>query len=130
MVLKVRPKIAAPKGCPLSACMVLLRGAWTLEVMWSLSGGPPRFSEMRRDHSAISAKVLSARLKDIETRCVVTRSTMQTRPPTVEYGLTDLGQQLIPVVHAIVEVASSQHLRQIEAFGPPPESAHSLEGES
>ena len=85
---------------------------------------------MRRDHSAISAKVLSARLKDIETRCVVTRSTMQTRPPTVEYGLTDLGQQLIPVVHAIVEVASSQHLRQIEAFGPPPESAHSLEGES
>jgi DNA-binding HxlR family transcriptional regulator len=40
---------------------------------------------------------------------------MQTRPPTVEYALTDLGQELIPVIRAIVEVGSGLHLRQVEA---------------
>ena len=116
MVLKVRSKVPMPTGCPLSACMDLLGGVWTPEVIWSLSRGPRRFSEVRRDLPAISAKVLSARLRDLETKCVLTRTAMQTRPPTVEYALTDLGQELVPVINAIVEVGSSLHLRQVEAF--------------
>ncbi len=116
MVLKVRAKAPAPSGCPLSACMTLLRGAWTPEVIWSLSSGPRRFSEVRRTLPAISAKVLSARLRELETRCVLTRTVMQTRPPTVEYALTDLGQELIPVIRAIVEVGSSLHQREVQAL--------------
>ena len=115
MVLKRRSKVPAPAGCPLSACMDLLRGAWAPEVIWSLSKGPRRFSEVRRDLPEISAKVLSARLRDLETRCVLTRSIMDTRPPTVDYTLTDLGEQLIPVIRAIVEVGSSLHLREVRA---------------
>jgi DNA-binding HxlR family transcriptional regulator len=110
--------------------MDLLRGAWTPEVIWSLSGGPRRFSEVRRALPAISAKVLSARLRELETRCVLTRTVMQTRPPTVEYALTDLGQELLPVLRAIVEVGSSLHLRQVEAFragGMEPRTAASAE---
>ena len=71
---------------------------------------------MRRDHATISAKVLSARLKDLETRCVLIRSVRQTRPPTVEYSLTELGAQLIPIIRAIVDVGSDLHVRQTEAF--------------
>ena len=60
---------------------------------------------------AISAKVLSARLKDLEERRVLSRTVLATTPPSVEYALTDLGEELIPAIRAIVEVGSKLHLR-------------------
>ena len=60
---------------------------------------------------AISAKVLSSRLKDLETRGVLTRTVLATTPPSVEYALTDLGEELIPAIRAIVAVGSKLHLR-------------------
>ena len=47
MGLKVRKSKAPPppKGCPMGACMALLGGAWTTNLVWQLSGGPRRFGE-------------------------------------------------------------------------------------
>lgn len=106
MPLKLR-KNKAPQpisSCPLSECMAVLGGAWTPNVIWYLSAGPRRFMELRADMPAISAKVLSARLRDLETKGVLTRKVMPTSPPSVEYTLTDLGRQLMPAITAIVEV--------------------------
>jgi DNA-binding HxlR family transcriptional regulator len=80
-------------------------------VIWDLSEGPRRFSELRRSMPAISAKVLSARLKDLEERGVLSRSVLPTTPPSVEYALTDLGEELIPAIRAIVAVGSKLHAR-------------------
>ena len=106
MVLKVRKTKVQPPvpGCPMSACMSLLGGAWTPDVIWHLTEGPRRFSELRRDLPVISAKVLSARLKDLEAKGVVVREVMPTSPPSVEYSLSDLGMELAPAIRAIVEV--------------------------
>jgi len=90
--------------CPLTACMALLGGAWTPNILWYLSGGPCRFGELRVDIPAISAKVLSARLRDLEKKGVLTRTVMPTSPPSVEYALTPLGAELIPPIRAIVAV--------------------------
>jgi DNA-binding HxlR family transcriptional regulator len=84
--------------------MALLGGAWTPNVIWFLSGGPRRFGELRADIPRISAKVLSARLRDLEDNGVVSRSVLATSPPSVEYALTDLGRELMPVINAIAEV--------------------------
>ena len=111
MALKLRKKVPPPPGCPMSACMSLLGGVWTPEIIWNLSEGPRRFSELRRVMPAISAKVLSARLKDLEGRGVLSRTVWPTTPPSVEYALTDLGEELIPAIRAIVEVGSKLHLR-------------------
>lgn len=97
----------------MSACMSLLGGVWTPEIIWNLSDGPRRFSELRRAMPVISAKVLSARLKDLEERGVLSRSVLPTSPPSVEYALTDLGQELIPAIQAIVEVGSKLYLRVV-----------------
>lgn len=110
-MLKHRRKVAPPPGCPMSACMSLIGGIWTPEIIWSLSEGPRRFSELRRATPAISAKVMSARLKDLEDRGVLSRTVRPTTPPSVDYALTDLGQELIPAIRAIVEVGSQLHLR-------------------
>jgi DNA-binding HxlR family transcriptional regulator len=106
MGLKVRKsRVAAPPPqCPLTTCMSLLGGAWTPNVIWYLSGGPRRFGELRRDIPRISAKVLAARLRVLEEKGVVHREVMPTSPPSVEYGLTELGSELIPVINAIVKV--------------------------
>ncbi len=106
MVLPVRKNKSpnTPHECPLSQCMTILGGAWTPNVLWYLSGGPRRFSELQIDIPPVSAKVLTTRLRDLESKGVVSRNVKPTSPPSVEYALTDLGQELIPVIEAIVEV--------------------------
>jgi DNA-binding HxlR family transcriptional regulator len=105
MALKVRKnKAAPPPRCPLTECMALLRGAWTTNVIWYLSGGARRFGELRADIPRISARVLSARLRELGALGVLTRQVMPTSPPSVEYELTELGQELVPAIQAIVRV--------------------------
>ena|SRR5687767_14766744 len=108
MALKLRRNKAPPPppACPLTECMKLLGGAWTTNVIWNLTGGPRRFGELRADIPRISAKVLTDRLRSLEDKGVVERSVLATSPPSVEYALTDLGFELIPVIDAIVKVGS------------------------
>jgi len=115
MALKLRRRVPQPPGCPMSACMSLLGGAWTPALIWNLSEGPRRFSELRRAMPAISAKVLSARLKDLEERGVLSRTVLATTPPSVDYALTVLGEELIPAIRAIVDVGSKLHRTTSEA---------------
>lgn len=105
MALRVRKnRVLAPPLCPLSECMQLLRGAWAPNVIWYLSAQPRRFGELRVDIPRISARVLSARLRELEDKGVVTRCVVPTSPPSVEYELTDLGRELVPAIAAIVAV--------------------------
>lgn len=111
MALKVRRNNSPPPPlCPLSECMAFLSGAWAPNVIWYLSGGPRRFGELRADIPRISAKVLSARLRELEERGVVTRQVVASSPPSAEYSLTELGRELIPAINAIVRVG--QQLRK------------------
>ena len=87
----------------MSACMSLLGGIWTPEQR--------RFSELRRAMPVSSAKGLRARLKDLEARGVLSRTVLATTPPSVDYALTELGEELIPAIRAIVEVGSKLNYR-------------------
>jgi DNA-binding HxlR family transcriptional regulator len=106
MSLPVRKNKAPlpPPACPLTECMALLGGAWTPNVVWYLSAGPRRFSELRIDIPRISAKVLTARLRRLERSGVIERHVKPTSPPSVEYSLTGLGRELLPAINAIVQV--------------------------
>lgn len=106
MALKLRKNLspAPPPDCPLTACMSFIGGAWTPNVLWYLSAGPRRFSELRTDIPGISPKMLTTRLRDLQRAGVVRRAVRPTSPPSVEYALTDLGQELVPAIMAIVNV--------------------------
>src|SRR5215510_3472879 len=106
MALPVRRnKVASPlPACPVTTCMALLSGAWAPNVIWYLSEQPRRFGELRVDIPRISARVLSARLHELQDRGVVTRRVVPTSPPSVEYELTELGRELVPAIAALVEV--------------------------
>lgn len=106
MALKIRKNRspAPPNECPLSKCMEVLGGAWTPNIIWNLSGGPRRFSELRVDIPKVSAKVLTVRLRELESKGVILREVKPTSPPSVEYSLTDLGEELVPAINAIAAV--------------------------
>jgi DNA-binding HxlR family transcriptional regulator len=106
MALKIRRSQAEPLEplCPLSECMMLIGGQWTPHLIWHLSGGSRRFSELRRDIPDISAKMLTTRLRDMTDTGIVIRTVVPSSPPSVEYALTELGRELMPVIKAIVSV--------------------------
>lgn len=112
MSLKSRNRVGPLPGCPMSKCMALLGGLWTPELIWCLSNGPRRFSELLRDNPGLTAKVLTTRLRDLEARGVLEREVMPTSPPSVEYGLTLLGQELLPAITSIVDVGTRLLLRE------------------
>jgi DNA-binding HxlR family transcriptional regulator len=99
--------------------MKLLGGAWTPNLVWHLSAEPRRFSELRSDIPRISAKVLSARLRGLEETGVVTRTVVASTPPSVEYALTELGRELIPVIQAIVRVGTKLKSRATSSSSAP-----------
>ena len=107
MGLPVRKnKVMPPPACPLSEVLGLLRGAWAPNVVWLLSGEPRRFGELRHDMPKISARVLSARLRELESRGLVLRKVLHTSPPSAEYALTPLGRELLPAIDALVNVGT------------------------
>jgi DNA-binding HxlR family transcriptional regulator len=108
MALKLRKSRALPPppGCPMAECMKLLGGTWTPNLIWMLSGGARRFGELKRDIPKISPKMLTARLRDLEEKGVVTRTVVPSSPPSVEYELSELGRELIPVINTIVRVGT------------------------
>jgi DNA-binding HxlR family transcriptional regulator len=99
-----KSKVAPPPACPLTESLGLLRGAWAPNVIWYLSAEPRRFGELRHDIPRISARVLSARLRELESRGLVTRRVLATSPPSAEYALTPLGRELLPAIEALAKV--------------------------
>jgi DNA-binding HxlR family transcriptional regulator len=119
MALKMRKsKVAMPiPRCAVGTCMWLLGGAWTPTLLWNLSAGARRFGELRADIPGISAKVLSGRLKDLEQKGVIVRTLMASSPPSAEYSLSALGQELLPAINEIARIGERLKLQQDGKIG-------------
>lgn len=105
MGLPVRKsKVPPPPVCQVADALGFLRGAWALNVIWQLRGQARRFGELRHDLHGISARVLSARLRELESRGLITRRALESSPPSAEYELTDLGRELLPAIDIFASV--------------------------
>ena len=63
-----------------------------------LEGGAMRFSEIAQAVPALSDRLLSERMKELEARGIVERRVIGTSPARVEYELTDQGRELAPAL--------------------------------
>lgn len=86
----------------LRTVLKILGGKWPLMVIASLFDGPKRFNELNRMLDC-NTKSLSDTLKFLEENNVVIREVWPTTPVTVEYYLTEKGQDLRSVVEVIGE---------------------------
>jgi len=70
-------------------------------IVRDLLMGPRRFQDFSASLSGVAPAVLSHRLKVLEKHGIVTRRLYSEHPPRAEYGLTDQGFELRPVVRAL-----------------------------
>lgn len=82
------------EACPTRLLLDHIADKWATLIIWKLSTGPLRFTELRRAIDGISQKVLSQALKRLERDGLLTRKAFPTVPVTVEYALTPLGTDL------------------------------------
>ena len=80
--------------CPVKITAEIIEGKWTTLVIRELLPGKRRFSELQRALPGISPKVLTARLRLLEQRKLLTRTAYPTIPPMTEYELTETGRKL------------------------------------
>ena len=83
----------------------LLGKRWTGLILDTMLEGPQRFCEMTTIVEGLSDRVLSDRLRELESEGVVERIVYPQIPVRVEYHLTEKGRDLRPVVQAIHEWA-------------------------
>jgi DNA-binding HxlR family transcriptional regulator len=79
----------------------ILDRPWNALILNVLQQGPLRFSELAAAAQGPGDKILSARLKDLEARGLVTRHVEPGRPIRVTYALTEQGRQFQGVAEAI-----------------------------
>lgn len=72
----------------------VLNGKWRVPIIVSLTYGNKRFGDIQRDIPDISPKMLSKELKELELNNLVTRTVYDTKPVSVEYSITPIGQSL------------------------------------
>lgn len=83
---------------------------WSVLIVSNLGNGGLRFSDLRRRIGGISQKMLTASLRNLERDGFVKRTVHDTRPPQVDYELTDLGHALLVPVSGLVEwTRTNQH---------------------
>ncbi|MBD2845741.1 helix-turn-helix transcriptional regulator [Paenibacillus sp. IB182496] len=88
--------------CPkYEAAAELLGKKWTGLIIRVLLGGPKRFKEIKEQIPEMSDKMLTDRMKELETMNVVKRTVYPEMPVRIEYELTSKGQGLEPVILSI-----------------------------
>jgi DNA-binding HxlR family transcriptional regulator len=88
-----------------------------IEGAAALGFGPCRFQDFERSLAGISPNTLSARLKRLEEHGIVERRFYEQHPPRAEYGLTDKGRQLGPVLKTLLDWGRKHTAMQAAARG-------------
>ena len=88
-------------ACPVETTLTLIGDKWKVLILRDLLPGTKRFGELKRSIGNISQKVLTAQLRDMEEKGLVSRKVYAEVPPRVEYTLTELGYSLSPILDAM-----------------------------
>lgn len=95
--------------CPVRDVLDQIGGKWTMLILITLAGRPHRFGELRREIADISQRMLTQSLRDLQRNGLITRKVFPTLPPSVEYGLTPMGQSLLDPLATLVQWANANH---------------------
>ncbi|MEL7003041.1 MAG: helix-turn-helix domain-containing protein [Bacteroidota bacterium] len=89
--------------CGLTYAMLLIKGRWTINVMWSIHNGFNRYSLIKKDIEGISEKMLTQRLKDLEETGLIAKQDLKDAASNVTYHLTQAGNAFIPCILTLDE---------------------------
>lgn len=90
--------MSKPQYCPVEATLDLIGGKYKALILWHLSDGKLRFSQLRNLIHTATPKMLTQQLRELEAQQLIHREVFAVVPPKVEYSLTDLGRSLMPIL--------------------------------
>jgi DNA-binding HxlR family transcriptional regulator len=104
-----------PGPCPVRDVLDKIGDKWSMLLVMTLASGPKRFNQLHREVPDISQKMLTQTLRDLQRDGLVGRQVFDTKPPSVEYRLTPLGQSLIVPFGHLIEWANNSISRISES---------------
>jgi DNA-binding HxlR family transcriptional regulator len=96
-------------NCPVRDVMNQIAGKWSTLLLQALADRPYRFGELRRLVPDISQRMLTQTLRDLQRDGYIEREVFPTKPPSVEYRMTDLGRSLFEPLSKVLSWAESNH---------------------
>jgi len=91
-----------------ASTMKLIGDFWTLRILDALKTDEVRFCDLQRRLDNVNPVTLSKRLKTLEDAQLISRSKETVDKISVSYGLTNLGQETIPIINALDRFAQKQ----------------------
>ncbi|MEN0056067.1 MAG: helix-turn-helix domain-containing protein [Mucilaginibacter sp.] len=91
-------KIPIDQNCGLDLIREVLYGKWKIHLIYYISRGIQRPSELQREIPEATRRVLNVQLNQLEQHELVAKKIYPQLPPKVEYSLTPFGESLLPVV--------------------------------
>ncbi|MYL81586.1 transcriptional regulator [Desulfovibrio aerotolerans] len=89
-------------SCSMELSLAVIGGKWKPLIVWHLRDiAAMRFSALRRTMPAITQKMLTQQLRELEADGLLTRTVFAEVPPRVEYALTDLGRGIVPILESL-----------------------------
>jgi len=83
--------------CPIEYTVSLINGKWKLLILKELSQDAVRYGQLGKRIPAISAKVLTQQLKEMEKDGLIIRTVFAEIPPRVEYSLSEMGLSVFTI---------------------------------
>ncbi|AIC28028.1 UNVERIFIED_ORG: DNA-binding HxlR family transcriptional regulator [Rhizobium etli] len=96
-------------NCPVRDMMQQIGGKWSTLLLEVLAAEPRRFGELRRMLPDISQRMLTQTLRDLQRDGYIAREVFPTKPPSVEYSMTDLGRSLYQPLSQLLNWAEANH---------------------
>ncbi len=91
-------KIPLPLECGLTVTKEVLGGKWKANLIYAISEGIHRPSDLQRAIPRSTKRVLNQQLKELESFDILSKMIYHQLPPKVEYSITELGQTLLPII--------------------------------
>jgi DNA-binding HxlR family transcriptional regulator len=100
-----RPGDVFLADCPARLAVEIIADKWAVVVVYALSRGPRRHSDLVALVGGISKKMLTQTLRRLQRYGLVGRRAYPEVPPRVEYHLTPLGTSLVEPIAVLTRWA-------------------------